>query len=94
MVRNLTDKHDDTEIPHIQKVKWFVKSNQDLFDVPNSIILHRNMVINTDAWEEVDKRELHRNYYKMDSYGMTYNMDHLVQNGIPMSDFAVFNPAL
>ena len=25
---------------------------------------------------------------------MTYNMDHLVQNGIPMSWFAVFNPGL
>lgn len=23
---------------------------------------------------------------------MTYNIDHLVQNGIPMTDFAVFNP--
>jgi hypothetical protein len=24
---------------------------------------------------------------------MTYNMDHLVQNGIPMEEFAVLNPA-
>lgn len=29
----------------------------------------------------------------MDSFAMTYNMDHLVQNGIPMREFAVFNPA-
>lgn len=52
------------------------------------------MVINTGVWEEVDKKELKRNYYKMDSYAMTYNMDHLVQNGIPMTEFAVFNPGL
>lgn len=32
--------------------------------------------------------------FKIDSYAMTYSMDHLVQNGIPMSDFAVFNPGL
>lgn len=24
---------------------------------------------------------------------MTYNMDHLVQNGQTMADFAIFNPA-
>lgn len=51
MVRNLTEKHDDTEVPHNQRVKWFIKSNSRIFDVPNRIVMNRNMVISTDRWE-------------------------------------------
>lgn len=51
MVRNLTEKHDDTEVPHNQRVKWFIKSNSKIFDVPNRIIMNRNIVISTDRWE-------------------------------------------
>jgi mannosyltransferase OCH1-like enzyme len=29
----------------------------------------------------------------MESYAMTYNLDHFVQHGMPMSELAVFNPA-
>lgn len=50
MVRNLTEKHDYTEIPHNQKVKWFLKANEHIFDVPNRILLQRNFVILTDTW--------------------------------------------
>ena len=85
MIRNLTYKHDDTEIPHIQRTKWFVKSNAELFDVPNRIILFRNFLINTNVFEDVDRKELQRNFYKTDSYAMSWNMDHMVQNGISMS---------
>jgi hypothetical protein len=55
MVRNLTDRHDDTEIEHTQRVKWFVKKNSHIFDVPNRIILFRGLIIHTEAWQQVDK---------------------------------------
>jgi hypothetical protein len=85
MVRNLTYIHDDTEIPHKQRVKWFIKSNSHLYDVPNSIVIDHDLVIITDQWEEVDKQQIKRNIFKLDPYAMTFNADHLVQNGIPMS---------
>lgn len=75
-------------------MEWFIKRNSHIFDVPNRIILHRNLIIHTDSWEEVDREQLRRQAFKTDSYAMTYNMDHLVQNGIPMSEFAVYNPGL
>lgn len=50
MVRNVTHLHDDTEIPHTQRVNWFVKSNIDEFEVPNRILLYRNLVVKTNVW--------------------------------------------
>ena len=50
MVRSHTGKHDDTEIEHTQKVKWFIKSNSDIFDVPNRIIATATFVISSDQW--------------------------------------------
>jgi hypothetical protein len=47
MVQNLTQKHDDTEIPHRQRIKWFIKSNSHLFDVPNRIVTTHSVVVNT-----------------------------------------------
>lgn len=93
MVQNLTNLHDDTEIPHRQKVKWFVKSNSHIFSVPNQILVQSDFVIETPIWETIDKEELKMTSFKSPSYAMTYNMDHLVQNGQTMFDFAVFNPA-
>jgi hypothetical protein len=55
MVLNLTKKHDDTEIPHQQRTKWFIKSSSDLYDVPNRIDLVPQIVINSKQWEEVNR---------------------------------------
>jgi hypothetical protein len=93
MVRNLTEKHDYPELPHSQRVKWFVKKNSAIFDIPNRINLFNELVISTGSWELIDRVELKRHLYKLESYAMTYNIDHLVQSGISMEEFAVFNPA-
>jgi len=84
MVQNLTEIHDSTEIPHRQRVKWFIKKNSHIFDVPKRIILANNIIVTTNKWDVIDLQELKLNYYKAQPYAMTYNMDHLVQNGIPM----------
>lgn len=93
MVQNLTDLHDDTEIPHKQRVKWFIKSNHQIFSVPDQILLQTDLFIDTPTWEPINQEELKITNFKAPSYAMTYNMDHLVQNGQTMADFAIFNPA-
>jgi hypothetical protein len=37
MVKNLTKKHDSTEPPHTQRVKWFKKINSHIFDIPERV---------------------------------------------------------
>jgi hypothetical protein len=64
MVRNLTERHDATEIPHNQRVKWYIKKNSHIFDVPSRINLYNDFVIVTNSWEPIDHEELHRNFYK------------------------------
>lgn len=54
MVKNVTIPHDNTELPHTQRTKWFIKSNYELFDVPNSIKILKEVVINSLNWEKVD----------------------------------------
>ncbi len=51
MVREMRDKHDYTEIPHTQKVNWYIKSNSHIFDVPNKIAAAHNVLISTFAYE-------------------------------------------
>ena len=51
MVANLTKKHDDTEIPHTQRVKWFTKINSAEFDIPNRIHRSSSLVVKTAKWE-------------------------------------------
>lgn len=92
MVQNATGLHDLTEIPHTQRVKWFIKKSSSIFDVPFKIAM-QGLMIHTQAWEKVDRKELKVNKFKIEAFPMTYNMDHLVQNGQTMKEFAIFNPA-
>jgi hypothetical protein len=93
MVRNDTGLHESSEVPHTQRVKWFVKKNAHIFDVPSSIALHPFLTVRTPQWEEVSSEDIYRNSFKIESYAMTYNIDHFVQHGMPMEELAVFNPA-
>ena len=41
----------------------------------------------------MDRSEIAKKNFKHDVYPMTYNLDHLLQNGQSLDELAVFNPA-
>ena len=93
MVKPVGGKHDYNEIPHVQRISWFLKANAEEFDVPYDNVKCSSLTVDTPQWENVNQTENMRHNFKYDAYPMRYNIDHFLQSGLPMSDMAVFNPA-
>ena len=54
-VKNVTVKHDLPEIPHIQRVKWFIKQSSAIFDIPFKIAVESSVTLQTKIWDKVDR---------------------------------------
>ena len=73
-------------------MKWFIRSSSKLFDVPDQIVLMKDIVVGSSEWEEVDKNELVISRSKEDSSGMAETVENMVRLGQTMEKLAVFNP--
>jgi len=93
MVIRYHGESDTVEYPHVQKTKWLLKSSRHIFDVPFRIkFFNDEPLINTDALETINMTQIELTKHKDNAYSMMESMDHLLQNGQTMEEFAIMNP--
>lgn len=66
--------------------------NSKSFDIPNQILLNKNIIIKTDKLEKINETELKYNSFKGESHPLSLNFLHLAEKGIPFKQLILFNP--